>query len=423
MLLADVLALWVPIALRLEIYPTGNQQLGRQFLRALQAVMLAVSSAVVVAFFVTDFTVQIGREFIIRFIPVSGFALFLARRVAPGAASYAVRKWPVKPRIAVIADTVDASLLDRLRKTPSAVFKGIIVPEGSSTGAASYSSTVLGTTRELAAVINRERLDRVILLNMALPEQELQACNKISKRMGVTLNWALALPDPDPNIHVAVEFGINVLAIPPVSLSRGQRLMKRIVDVVISSVTLLVLSPLMLVVAALVKASSDGPVLYRAARVGRGGRYFTFLKFRTMYVNTSRKTVGNRGQVDGHLFKLQNDPRITPLGRFLRRYSLDEVPQLINVLAGDMSLIGPRPLPVEDLDPDGLSSRYAMWSEQRASVAPGITGLWQVNGRSELSFSDLVRYDLEYVHNWSLMLDLRILLRTPAVVFMGKGAY
>jgi lipopolysaccharide/colanic/teichoic acid biosynthesis glycosyltransferase len=133
--------------------------------------------------------------------------------------------------------------------------------------------------------------------------------------------------------------------------------------------------------------------------------------------------VKHANQTDGHLFKIRNDPRVTPLGRFLRRYSLDELPQLLNVLAGHMSLVGPRPLPVEDLDPDGLSSRYAMWSEQRASVPPGITGLWQINGRSELTFSGLVKYDLDYVHNWSLMLDLKILLRTPVVVLVGRGAY
>lgn len=119
---------------------------------------------------------------------------------------------------------------------------------------------------------------------------------------------------------------------------------------------------------------------------------------------------------------MRNDPRVTRFGRILRIYSLDELPQLINVLIGDMSLVGTRPLPVEDLDPDGLSTRFEIWSEQRASVLPGITGLWQVKGRSELPFSDLVKYDLDYVHNWSLALDLKLLLKTPAVVFGRKGA-
>jgi lipopolysaccharide/colanic/teichoic acid biosynthesis glycosyltransferase len=194
-------------------------------------------------------------------------------------------------------------------------------------------------------------------------------------------------------------------------------------DVAVASALILLLTPLMISVAILVKVTSRGPILYRAPRVGRGGRYFTFLKFRTMNAGLARQPLGSANEKDGHLFKMRNDPRVTPLGRFLRRYSIDELPQLFNVLAGEMSLVGPRPLPAEDLDPDGLSSRFAAWSEQRASVPPGITGLWQIRGRSELPFSDLIKYDLEYVHHWSLALDLKILLQTPPFVLSGKGAY
>jgi exopolysaccharide biosynthesis polyprenyl glycosylphosphotransferase len=419
----DVLALWIPVAFSLQIYDTsGTERPSVQFWHALKAVVLVVSSAVTLGSFLTDFTVQIGREFVIRFLPVSGLALYLARTIAPRVAVYAVRKWPVKPGIAVIADSIDAGLIDRLRNAPGAVFKGVIIPHGS-TNPTGHSMPVIGTTKELAAVINRESLDRIILLNTTMPEKELQACNKTSRLMGVTLSWALTLPEVDQKSHVSAEYGMSVLEIPPISLKRGQRLLKRLFDVVVAFSTLLALSVLMIFIAALVKLSSKGPVLFRAARVGQGGRYFTFLKFRTMYDHSTREAVRHSNQTDGHLFKIRNDPRITPLGRFLRRYSLDELPQLLNVLAGHMSLVGPRPLPVEDLDPDGLSSRYAMWSEQRASVPPGITGLWQIKGRSELAFSGLVQYDLDYVHNWSLMLDLKILLRTPAVVLVGRGAY
>jgi lipopolysaccharide/colanic/teichoic acid biosynthesis glycosyltransferase len=142
-----------------------------------------------------------------------------------------------------------------------------------------------------------------------------------------------------------------------------------------------------------------------------------------MYTEVRREAVLGANEKDGHIFKIRNDPRVTFLGRFLRQYSLDELPQLFNVLAGQMSLVGPRPLPAEDLDPDGLSSRFAAWSERRASVPPGITGLWQIRGRSDLPFTDLIKYDLEYVHNWSLLLDIRILLQTPLFVLRGRGAY
>jgi lipopolysaccharide/colanic/teichoic acid biosynthesis glycosyltransferase len=272
-------------------------------------------------------------------------------------------------------------------------------------------------------VINRERLDKIVVMNGAASASELQTCNTITKRMGVVMSWAVALPDASPNISVSVEFGMHALELSPASLTHGQRVVKRVFDVIAVSIVLVLLVPLAIVVAILVKATSKGPVLYRAPRVGQGGRYFTFLKFRTMRADSKREAVRGKNEANGHLFKIRNDPRVTPIGRLLRRYSVDELPQLLNVLAGDMSLVGPRPLPVEDMDPDGMSSRFAIWSERRASVPPGITGLWQIRGRSELPFSDLIKYDLEYIHNWSLMTDLRILLQTPGLVLSGKGAY
>lgn len=149
-----------------------------------------------------------------------------------------------------------------------------------------------------------------------------------------------------------------------------------------------------------------------------------FWKFRSMYVNGPRREdLLHRNERNGHLFKMRNDPRVTPLGRFMRRFSLDELPQLYNVLAGEMSLVGPRPLPAEDMDPDGLSTEHSAWAEQRVQVRPGITGIWQIRGRSDLSFEQMVEFDLEYIRNWSLAMDLQLLLETPLAVFSGRGAY
>jgi lipopolysaccharide/colanic/teichoic acid biosynthesis glycosyltransferase len=142
-----------------------------------------------------------------------------------------------------------------------------------------------------------------------------------------------------------------------------------------------------------------------------------------MYTGRKRDEVMAANEKKGHLFKMKRDPRITPVGRFIRRYSLDELPQLINVIRGDMSLVGPRPLPAEDLTGDGNSVGFQQWAEQRARVLPGITGLWQVKGRSDLDFEDMVRLDVEYVRNWSFWQDVKILLATPKAVLSGRGAY
>jgi lipopolysaccharide/colanic/teichoic acid biosynthesis glycosyltransferase len=158
--------------------------------------------------------------------------------------------------------------------------------------------------------------------------------------------------------------------------------------------------------------------------VGKGGRHFAFWKFRSMYATgPDKKQLRQRNETNGHLFKIRSDPRVTPLGRFMRRYSLDELPQLINVIRGEMSLVGPRPLPAEDLDPDGLSQTHAAWAERRTEVYPGITGIWQIRGRSDLTFEQMVEFDMDYICNWSLLLDLQILLETPLAVFSGRGAY
>jgi exopolysaccharide biosynthesis polyprenyl glycosylphosphotransferase len=201
-------------------------------------------------------------------------------------------------------------------------------------------------------------------------------------------------------------------------------ILKRTIDFSGALVGLLLLAPVMLFVAFLIRVDSPGPIFFRQLRRGRGGRLFWVLKFRTMVVDAEQrlKELEKKNEsAGGVLFKLRDDPRVTPLGRFLRRSSLDELPQLINVLRGEMSLVGPRPLQLRDseklqaLDPVG----YA----RRLEVMPGITGPWQVGGRSDVDYARMVEMDLEYVNNQSLGLDLWIILRTFVVVLRGRGAY
>lgn len=198
---------------------------------------------------------------------------------------------------------------------------------------------------------------------------------------------------------------------------RTQYLVKRVFDLVATSLGLIIIAPVMAFIAALVKFDSRGPVFYRAARVGRKGEPFTCYKFRTMIANADEllPQLQHLNQRDGILFKIDNDPRITKLGRILRKYSLDELPQLFNVIKGDMSLVGPRPPAVNEY------RRYEFEHFRRLNVIPGITGLWQVTARRDPSFQSYIGRDLEYIENWSLWMDIKILFRTVAVVFQGTG--
>jgi exopolysaccharide biosynthesis polyprenyl glycosylphosphotransferase len=205
---------------------------------------------------------------------------------------------------------------------------------------------------------------------------------------------------------------------PPV-LEGTDFVIKRVFDIVVSALMLVLLSPLLLVIALAVKLTSSGPVLFRSPRPGIGGETFDCFKFRTMKQNADalQAELELLNEADGALFKIREDPRLTKVGGFLRRSSLDEIPQLLNVLRGEMSLVGPRPLPRRDYE------RLEEWHKKRYLVLPGLTGLWQVSGRSELDFDDLVRLDFLYIERWSVFLDIVIMLRTIPAVFARRGAY
>jgi exopolysaccharide biosynthesis polyprenyl glycosylphosphotransferase len=212
--------------------------------------------------------------------------------------------------------------------------------------------------------------------------------------------------------------GLPMIDVAPPALSLPARFLKRTFDIAVACAGLVVLSPVIVFSAIAIKISSPGPVLFRQLRVGRGGRPFTIYKLRTMHVNAEniRHELSSSNENDG-LFKIKEDPRIHRIGRFLRRTSLDEIPQLFNVLRGDMALVGPRPFVLEE------SERIEGWAARRFEVRPGLTGLWQVSGRSNLNFDELRRLDYLYVASWSLKWDLRIMWHTPACVLQSRGAY
>lgn len=227
------------------------------------------------------------------------------------------------------------------------------------------------------------------------------------------------------NLQVARSYVDELQGVPVTTIQSGpadswQLVMKRLIDIVGSAVLLLALAPLFAIITLLIKLDSPGPIFFAQQRVGFNKRRFRMLKFRTMMDGSDQQQymLEHLNEVQGPVFKIKSDPRITRLGRFLRRFSIDELPQLINVFKGEMSLVGPRPLPVRD-----VARIDAQWHKRRFSIKPGITCLWQVSGRSNIGFNDWVRLDLDYIDKWSLGLDLLILLKTIPAVFKGPGAY
>ncbi len=424
--LLGVLLLWSLLAWRLGHYRVPARRSSyRSFLSALE--QSGTASLVVAAVTVFDRTVgvEVSRSFMLLFFPISFVTLILARAGAFLVCLRTERRVPAPVRAALLGEPgAAAQFLQQITLVPGrSVFKGVIVPEGEAGSEPEPGLPILGSTAQLAMLINRERLTQIVVLNATLPRGELERAGAICKRMGMPMDYAFELGLGPSRVSLSSFHGVPILQVTPVSFSRAQEVVKRGFDLLLGSLALLFAAPLMLAIWAAIKLDSPGPAFYRAPRVGKGGRHFTCFKFRSMHAASSRSQLDAVNERTGHIFKMRHDPRVTRVGRWLRRYSLDELPQFFNVMRGEMSIVGPRPLPASDLAADGMSRAFAEWAEGRARVQPGITGLWQIRGRSELPFEEMVRLDLEYTQRWSLALDISILLATPALVLKGTGAY
>lgn len=321
---------------------------------------------------------------------------------------------PAVSRILVVGTgPISDRLTSRLRRCPDTVVVGH-VDDNAAPGA-----KVLGELADLPKVCAQNEIDRVII---AYPNTSdaivLEALRNLHGRVPISEipryfelhNWRSEAEE----LH-----GLTLLHVPTASLGPSARIVKRVIDLFAASCALLVASPALIAVAIAIKLDTPGPVFFRQERIGRSGRPFHIFKFRSMTADAwqQRASVTALNESDGPLFKMQSDPRVTRVGALIRKTSIDELPQLLNVVRGEMSLVGPRPLPTEEahrLDGAALA---------RLDVKPGITGLWQVCGRSDLTYADLQHLDSVYVRSWSLMWDLRIITQTPRVVFGRNGAY
>jgi exopolysaccharide biosynthesis polyprenyl glycosylphosphotransferase len=321
---------------------------------------------------------------------------------------------PTVTRILVIGTgPISDRLISRLQRCADTVVVGYVDDN------AAPGTRVLGGLADLPAVCAEYAIDRVIVgFSNTSDAIVLEALRRLEGQLPISEipryfelhNWRSEAEE----LH-----GLTLMHMPCASLGASARIMKRLMDVTLATCALVLASPALLVIAVAIKLDSRGPVFFRQERIGRAGKPFRIFKFRSMTDDAwqRRDAVAQLNEVDGPLFKMENDPRVTRVGALIRKTSLDELPQLINVVRGEMSLVGPRPLPTEESDRiDGAALA-------RLDVNPGITGLWQVCGRSDLTYADLQHLDSVYVRSWSLMWDLRIMAQTPKVVFGHSGAY
>ncbi len=290
---------------------------------------------------------------------------------------------------------------------------------GSEIGDRELPHPVLGTLDDVAEVLDREVVDEVVF---AVPRAKLSGLENLFLQLeeqGVLVRLALdVFPHTRARVEVGDLDGIPLLTFSTVPSGAARMLLKRTLDLALSLVMLVAALPVMGLIALGIRLTSPGGILFRQTRCGLNGRRFTIYKFRTMVedAETRRAEIKHLNEMGGPVFKVRSDPRVTRLGRLLRRYSLDELPQLWNVFVGHMSLVGPRPAIPEEV------AQYERWQRRRLSMRPGITCLWQVSGRNEIDFDRWMELDLEYIDSWSPWLDLKILARTVPVVLSGRGA-
>ncbi len=380
-----------------------------EFVKVILAASTGILFVVVYIFFNREF---FASRFIVLFawflsIVFVSFGRFLIRKLH----RFAYRKGSFKHFMAIIGSNKTADVLYEYYQSPGLGYEIV----------ARFDSFSEETREALDELRKNSPLDEILLADLSISSQDRNRLAEYVNENNLDFRYAGDMFGFfGPKAEIDTIRGVPLVEIKKTSLDGWGRIIKRVFDIIASFLGIVSLSPVFVLVAVGVKLSSPGPVIFKSKRCGLKGKVFNLYKFRSMYHNTHhlKYTVlqDKNLRKDGPLFKMKDDPRITPFGRFIRRWSLDELPQLFNVLKGDMSLVGPRPHEVEEV------SKYQVHHRHLLDIKPGITGLAQVSGRSDLSFEEEARLDIYYLENWSIWLDLKIIFQTPKAVFGRRAA-
>jgi len=419
--LAFVTIGWVLIAFVSNLY--GAEDL-RSWASGVQEVPRTMLAGLILSWPLYGAGALLGSQHAVLSAAVAALGTALLSPLArAGARAYVHKREPLQQRCLIVGSGIVAGqLVDRLQtqRQFGLVPFGFVDDEVHTQG--NLDLPLLGGLDDLEDILRVHQVDRVLIAFSRASHQHLlkaiRACRDrrvavdVVPRLFEFLDGARALDQVG---------GLPLLSIGAPRLTRSSRLAKRALDASISGIALMMLSPLFLAIAIAIRLESRGPVFFRQVRAGRGGTPFKVFKFRSMYEDAEARKAeleAVNDADDGVMFKIHHDPRITRTGRIIRRYSLDELPQLINVVRGEMSLVGPRPLILPE-----TAALAETWHQRRLDLRPGLTGPWQVSGRSDIPFQDMVRFDYQYVAGWSLVRDLELLLATVPAVLSGRGAY
>ncbi|KAA9376436.1 sugar transferase [Microbispora cellulosiformans] len=423
-LAASLVVAWPLVVALIGGYDTRHLGDGAEEYRKVLHATAALASVVAISAYLTQ--TLLARSYVMVAIPLAGLCCLLLRYGLRKRLHRRRRAGECLRRVVVVGHWGSVlelhAQLSRQRHHGMRIVAACVPPEQHMDLPAQFDGfPVLGDFSDVAEVVERVGADTVAVLSC--PELDGSMLRRLTWQLeetGTELYVASALMEvAGPRISIRPVAGLPLLHVAHPDLRGGKQLVKSVFDRVVAALILIVILPVLLTIGLVIRVTSGGPVLFRQPRVGKDGRLFVLYKFRTMVRNAEavKHELTQRDAGNGVLFKMRKDPRVTPVGGVLRRYSLDELTQLLNVLRGEMSLVGPRPPLPEEV------AQYGDDVRRRLLVKPGMTGLWQVSGRSELSWEESVRLDLRYVENWSLIMDLQILWKTWAAVVGGEGAY